>query len=171
MSLVVTLYEKSKHASDLRFQSIELYVRHFMWLSVTDFSKTLPLASVWIITLQSFIHDVDATPLRTNRNLLFWKKLYIFCQVVLVLPFWFIPNWQRKFQNLSGKGSLPGLLLYGPSCYQTTTFCKLSINKSKGQAVDLNSQVFLRDRVNASCGVSKQDKIPFARSENDDVMK
>ena len=45
--------------------------------------------------------------------------------------------------------------------------------KSKGQAVDFDSQVhvFLRDRVNASCGVSKQDKIPFARSENDDVMK
>ena len=43
--------------------------------------------------------------------------------------------------------------------------------KSKGQAVDFDSQVFLRDRVNANCGVSKQDKIPFARSENDDVMK
>ena len=43
--------------------------------------------------------------------------------------------------------------------------------KSKGQAVDFDSQVFLRYRVNANCGVSKQDKIPFARSENDDVMK
>ena len=43
--------------------------------------------------------------------------------------------------------------------------------KSKGQDVDFDSQVFLPDRVNASCGVSKQDKIPFARSENDDVMK
>ena len=43
--------------------------------------------------------------------------------------------------------------------------------KSKGQAVDFDSQVFLPDRVNASCEVSKQDKIPFARSENDDVMK
>ena len=45
------------------------------------------------------------------------------------------------------------------------------LTKYKGQAVDFNSQVFLRDRVNASCGVSKQDNIPFARSENDDVMK
>ena len=43
--------------------------------------------------------------------------------------------------------------------------------KSNGQAVDFDIHVFLRDRVNASCGVSKQDKIPVARSENDDVMK
>ena len=44
-------------------------------------------------------------------------------------------------------------------------------NQSKGQAVDFDSQVFLQDRVNAICGVSKQDNIRFARSENDDVMK
>ena len=147
-----------------------------VWLCVTEFSKTSPFALEWIIALQSFIvhlKDVDCTPSRTNQNLLFWKTIHFF-------PSWVRPSiliytevtW-RKFQNLSCNGLLSWLLLHGQSHYQATTFLKLSIQKykkSKGH-VDLHRQVFTQDRADARCRVSKQYKIHFPRSENDDVIK
>ena len=50
-------------------------------------------------------------------------------------------------------------------------FSNFRYQKSERQAVDFHSPVFVQDRADACCRVSKQYKIDFARSENDDVMK
>ena len=50
-------------------------------------------------------------------------------------------------------------------------FSSFRYKKSEGQAVDFHSPVFVQDMIDARCRVSKQDKIHFARSEYNDVIK
>ena len=88
-----------------------------MWLCVTDVSKTSPLASVWIIALQTYSPSLYiSTTLKLHHCER--TEFYYFEKTIHFLPSRVRPSiliytkvtW-RKFQNLSGKGSLHGQLL------------------------------------------------------------
>ena len=74
-------------------------------------------------------------------------------------------------KELEGVGAI--VIEWTISLSNNNIFQTFDTKKTGGQAVDFHSPVFVQEKTDVRCRVSKQyaRKIHFARSENDDVIK